>query len=252
MGKIAKNIRHLRQLKGWTQDQLGEELDISRSRIGSYEEERCDPPVEILIKLSNLFHIAIDAMVKCDLSTVDTGKLIKVGQNRILFPILVDKDNNDLVEVITAKASAGYLNGYADPEYVENLPIMNLPFKITGKHRAFQIKGDSMPPLKDGSYVIGKYVESLTDIVNGNTYILITKEDGIVYKRIQKKGNTLLELHSDNKVYQPYTVKASDIIEVWQFVCTLNLSDKKEDELNLDSIMDMLRGMRVEIERIKK
>ena len=251
MGKIAKNMRYLRQIKKWSQEDLADELGITRARIGSYEEDRCDPPVDILIKLSSLFHIAIDALVKCDLTSVDPGSLMKIGNNRILFPIMVDKNNNDTIEVITAKASAGYLSGYSDPEYFEKLPLMNLPFKVVGKHRAFPIKGDSMPPLKDGSYVIGKYVESLNDVVNGNTYVVVTKDEGLVYKRLYKNSKSI-EFHSDNKQYQPYTVKASDILELWQFVCTLNLSDKKEDDLNLNSIMDMLRSMRVEIERIKQ
>lgn len=251
MSKISNNIRHLRSLKGWSQQQLADKLNITRARVGSYEEERADPPVDILIRLSSMFHVAIDALVKCDLSKVDTNSLLKVGQNRILFPIMVDADNNDLVEVVTARASAGYLNGYSDPEYFENLPNMNLPFKIVGKHRAFPIKGDSMPPLQDGSYVVGKFVESPSDLSNGSTYVLITKDEGIVYKRVFKKGNTL-ELHSDNKNYEPYTVQLADVLEIWQFVCTLNVSDKKEDELNLESIMNMLKSMRVEMESIKR
>lgn len=250
MAKIGRNIRHLRSLKGWSQTQLADALDVTRARIGSYEEDRADPPVDILIRLSNMFHIAIDALVKCDLSTVDRMQLLKVGENRILFPIVVDKANNDLIEVVTAKASAGYLNGYSDPEYMEKLPQMNLPFRIAGKHRAFPIKGDSMPPLRDGAFVVGKFVESLNDISNGSTYILVTQHEGIVYKRVYKKGNQL-ELHSDNKDYEPYSVHVADVLEIWQFVCTLNVSDKKEDELNLESIMNMLRSMRVEIESLK-
>lgn len=251
MSKISNNIRHLRSLKGWSQQQLAEKLNITRARIGSYEEERADPPVDVLIRLSTMFHVAIDALLKCDLSKVDSHALMKVGQNRILFPIMVDANNNDLVEVVTARASAGYLNGYSDPEYFESLPNMNLPFRITGKHRAFPIKGDSMPPLQDGSYVVGKFVESIKDINNGSTYVLVTKEEGIVYKRIHKKGN-FLELHSDNKNYEPYSVHVADVLEVWQFVCTLNISDKKEEELNLESIMNMLKSMRVELEQLKK
>jgi len=251
MKKIAKNIKHLRSLKGWSQFDLADELDISRARIGSYEEGRADPPAEILIKLSNLFHVAIDALLKCDLSTVDDAQLMKIGDNRILFPIVVNADNNDMIEVVTAKASAGYLNGYSDPEYIEDLPLMNLPFKITGKHRAFPIKGDSMPPLKNGSFVVGRFIESVKDIINGNTYIVITKHEGIVYKRIYKEGQ-YLELHSDNKNYEPYTVHIADVIEIWQFVCALNLSDKQEEELNLNSIMHMLQSLRVEMEYVKK
>ena len=118
MSKISKNIKHLRLLKKWSQEQLAEQLEIPRARIGSYEEERCDPPIDTVIKISNLFHIAVDALVKCDLSKFDSESFMKVGENRILFPIIVDKLNNDMVEVVTMKASAGYLTGYADPEYI--------------------------------------------------------------------------------------------------------------------------------------
>lgn len=250
MSKIARNIRHLRSLKNWSQTQLADELEISRARVGSYEEERCDPPIDILIKISNLFHIAIDALVKCDLSTIDPASLIKLEQNRILFPIVVDKNNNDQVEVIPVKASAGYLNGYADPEYIEKLPLINLPFQISGKMRAFPIKGDSMPPLTDGCFVIGKYVDSLKEIRDGSTYILITKDDGIVYKRVYKKGNTL-ELHSDNTNYQPYEVQIEEVLEIWEFICNMNISDKKPEEPNMESMMQMLKGMKKDMERLK-
>lgn len=246
MKHIASNIRHLRQLKSWSQEQLADKLDITRARIGSYEEERCDPPIDVLIKLSKLYHIAIDALIRADLRKFDLASMIKVGENRLLFPIVLDKNNNDLVEVVTVKASAGYLNGYADPEYFEKLPNMNLPFKIIGKHRAFPIKGDSMPPLKPGCFVIGKFLESIKDIKDGSTYVLVTRDEGIVYKRVYKKTNAL-ELHSDNKQYEAYKVKHADVLEIWEFVCTLNISDTKSEELNIDSIIKMLNSMRVEI-----
>ncbi len=252
MSKIAYNIKHLRELKKLSQEALAENLNITRARLGAYEESRNEPPIEILIQLSEYFHVAIDALVKTDLRKTDLQSLLKIGNNRLLFPVLVDKENNDQIEVVTAKASAGYLNGYSDPEYMEKLPFMKLPFAFVGKHRSFPIKGDSMPPLKTGDYVVGKFVESLNDVVNGRTYILLTKDEGIVYKRVYKKNASVVELHSDNKLYEVYTVKPQDIIEIWEFVCCLKTSDKKEDEINLDSIMKMLLSMQVEIERIKK
>jgi transcriptional regulator with XRE-family HTH domain len=251
MSKISTNIRHLRSLKNLTQDELSVQLDINRSRLGAYEEGRSEPPIEMLIRISDHFHIAIDALVKGDLRKTDPSALMKIGKNRILFPVLIDKENNEQIEVVTVKASAGYLTGYGDPEYMEKMPLMKLPFHVTGKHRAFCIKGDSMLPVKPGSYVIGKYIEGIKDIRDGNTYIMLTKEDGIVYKRIFVKGNEL-ELHSDNKEYQPYKVKTDEILEVWEFVCYLHLSDKKEEEVNMDSVMKMLRSLQVEMERIKK
>jgi transcriptional regulator with XRE-family HTH domain len=254
MSKIANNIRFLRQLKGLSQEQMADELKITRSRIGGYEEARNEPPIDLLIKLSEYFHIAIDALVRGDLRKTNLDGLMKVGKNRILFPILLDSDGNDMVELIPLKASAGYLKGYADPEYIEKLPQMRLPFLPTGKHRAFPIKGDSMPPIREGSFVIGKYLERLEDVKIGNTYVIVTKDDGLSYKRVMNysKKEAALELHSDNKMYQPYKVKLDEVLELWEYTCCLNMNQYDHSELNLDSIMNMLKGLKVEIEQIKK
>lgn len=193
MSKIASNIRFLRQLKGLSQEQLADELSITRSRVGGYEEGRNEPPIDLLIRLSEFFHIAIDALVRGDLKKTNLDGLMKVGKNRILFPILIDNEGNDMVELIPLKASAGYTRGYADPEYIEKLPKMKLPFLPTGKFRAFPIRGDSMPPIREGSFVICKYLEKFEEMKPGNTYVVVTRDDGLAYKRImgwnKKRGH---------------------------------------------------------------
>lgn len=254
MSKIASNIRFLRQLKGLSQEQLADELKVTRARIGGYEEARNEPPIDLLIRLSEYFHIAIDALVRGDLKKTNLDGLMKVGKNRILFPIILDNEGDNIIELIPLKASAGYVRGYADPEYIEKLPQMRLPFLPTGKHRAFPIKGDSMPPIKEGSFVIAKYLERFEEVKFGQTYIVVTKEDGLMYKRIMayNKKEAAFELHSDNKVYAPFKVKGEDILEIWEYTCCINMNQYEENELNLDSIMNMLRSLKVEIADMKK
>lgn len=250
MAKFATNIKVLRNLKKLSQEQLATELDIPRSRLGSYEEGRAEPPFDLLVRFADYFHVAVDALVKGDLSKTDPDALMKIGKNRILFPILVDSDNNDLVEVVPYKASAGYLNGFSDPEFVQKLPVMNLPFKIVGKHRAFGIKGDSMPPLKDRSTVVAKYVELLSDVKDGQTYIVLTKNDGIVYKRLyrEKKGVvSSFVFRSDNTNYDPYIIQSEEILEVWSFVCSINIGESPPQEINVDSMIRFLQSYRVEM-----
>jgi transcriptional regulator with XRE-family HTH domain len=254
MSKISSNIRFLRQLKGLSQEQLADDLKVTRSRIGGYEEARNEPPIDLLIRLSEYFHIAIDALVRGDLKKTNLDGLMKIGKNRILFPILIDSDGNDMVELVPLKASAGYTRGYADPDYIEKLPQMKLPFLPSGKHRAFPIKGDSMPPIREGSFVIAKFLEKFDEVKFGQTYIIVTKDEGLSYKRIMSfnKKEGAYELHSDNKIYQPFKVKASEILEIWEYTCCLNMNQYENDELNLDSIMNMLKGLKVEISEIKK
>jgi len=250
MSKIATNIRVLRDLKKLSQETLAEKLEINRSRLGSYEEGRAEPPYDLLVVIADFFNVSIDALVRGDLSKTDPEALMKIGKNRILFPVKVDKDNNDMIEVVPVKAMAGYLNGYADPQFIEDLPVMNLPFKIVGKHRAFTIKGDSMPPLKDGTIVIGKYTESLNEIKDGQTYIILTKNDGVVYKRLyreKKKSGDTFEFHSDNKTYASYSISSKEILEVWGFVCSLNIGEYKPQDLNMENVIRFLQSQRVEM-----
>jgi len=233
---------------------LATALEISRARLVTYENERNEPSIDVLISISDYFVISLDALIKGNLMKSNPGAMMKVGKNRTLFPVIIDAEGRDLIEMIPEKATAGYLRGYSDPEYIENLQRMQLPFLPVGKHRAFPIKGDSMPPLNEGSFVIARYVESLEDIHDGNTYVLLTRDDGIVYKRVYSdvKKNAALMLHSDNKYYPPYAVKAEDVLELWEYTCAINTNPYKPEELNMDSILSMMRDLKIELERVKK
>jgi transcriptional regulator with XRE-family HTH domain len=242
MKKISKNIAHLRHIKGVSQEFMADELGITRSRLSSWEEHRADPPIDLLIKLSEYFNVSVDSLIKIDLTKVqDLRDLLKIGGNRILFPVMVDKEGRDLVELVPVKASAGYLHGYSDEEFIENLPRISLPYAMNGKFRGFPIIGDSMPPLEQGAFVVGQYVEKLSDIKDGKTYIVLTQNDGLVYKRLYNKIEIdgSIELHSDNKAYLPYSIKPDDVFEIWSFVCSINPSDRQVSDLIYDAIMNI-------------
>ncbi|GAA4281654.1 XRE family transcriptional regulator [Gaetbulibacter aestuarii] len=254
MKTISKNLRHLRQLRGVTQELLAEDLGVTRSRISSYEEGRSAPTIEFLIQLSDYFKIPIDILLRNDLSKAQDTSFIEVGNKRVLFPIMVDSDNENLIEVVPVKASAGYLDGYDDPEYIEQLQKIKLPFLPTGKHRAFPIKGDSMLPMKDGSYVVGRYIEDRRDIISGRTYIIISKSDGMTYKRVYNQiaeNNTLL-LVPDNQTYHSYEIPIDEVQEIWEFTCSINTQEYDEQELKLSSIITMFNSLGVELKALEK
>lgn len=253
MKPIQANIKHLRSLKKLSQERFADDLGWTRSMVGSYEEGRSEPPIERLIDLSNFFNIPIDILVRKDLRKAKDTSFIEIGNKRVLFPVTVNEDNEDLIEIIPAKASAGYLSGYDDPEYIEQLQKIKLPFLPTGTHRAFPIKGDSMLPVKDGAFVVAKYVEDINDIKNGRTYIVLTKDDGLVYKRVYSADDeNLLVLSSDNKSYKPYFVSKETILELWEFTCCINTQEYDEKELKLSSIMTMFQELKVELEAVKQ
>lgn len=242
MKKISKNIAHLRHLRGVSQEYLANDLNITRSRLSSWEEHRAEPPIDLIVRLSDYFNVSIDSLLKIDLTKVkDLRDLLKIGGNRILFPVMVDSEGKDLVELVPIKASAGYLDGYSDETFIENLPRISLPFAESGKFRGFPIKGDSMPPLESGAYVVGSYVESVSDIKDGKTYVVLTQHEGLVYKRLFNKINEdgNIHLHSDNKAYAPYKVKPEEIFEIWSFVCSINATDSPISDLVFSAIQNI-------------
>lgn len=60
---FADNLKHLRESKQLTQEQLADHLKVSRSTIAGYESEHHHPDFENLEKISTFFHVSIDFLL---------------------------------------------------------------------------------------------------------------------------------------------------------------------------------------------
>ena len=218
MSKISANIKFLRKKKGLTQQQFADQVGIKRSLVGAYEEERAEPKYELLKTLALFFDVSIDDFINETINEKWAPKPKGNPANLRVLSISVDKEDNENIELVPLKASAGYLNGYADTEYVAHLPKLYLPMFKQGTYRGFEIKGDSMLPLVSGTIIIGEYQENWADIKPGETYVFVSKSDGVVYKRAGNKfkENKKLKLISDNPVFEPYDINGEDVLEVWK------------------------------------
>lgn len=252
MSIFSDNIRHLRVKKEVSQQYVADSLFISRDRLAKYEEGKSQPPFEILIKLSHYYYVSIDLLLTADIRKVDIDGLMKLDDNRILLPIVVDTKGANIIEIIPHKAKAGYLNGYSDPEFVESLQHISLPFLGTGKFRTFPVEGDSMPPHKDGSFIVGRYIENEQDVRDGRTYVLLTKNEGIVYKRLKRIDKRSFMLISDNNFYEPYPVQISEILEIWEYAGSIATKEFEPDNLEPQSIRELLYGIREEVKALKQ
>jgi len=252
MSLFSENIKHLRIKKDVSQQFVADAVNIPRPRYAKYEDGKNFPPPETLLSLSRYFAMSIDLLLSVDVRKIPMGDLLKLENNRLLLPITVDSLGNNMVEIVTQKAKAGYLSGYSDPEYIESLQQISLPFLGPGKHRGFPVEGDSMPPHEPGSIIVGKYVERLGDVMDGRTYILITKSEGMVYKRLNKNKKNILVVESDNRFYPPYEVRVSDILEIWEYECSIGRSDKKNQPDETDDVKGVLMELKREIGEIKK
>ncbi|WP_423148210.1 XRE family transcriptional regulator [Rubrolithibacter danxiaensis] len=255
MSNISFNLKSLRKKKGLTQQQFADAMEIKRSLIGAYEEDRAEPKYELLKKFADFFELSMDEFVNEKITENWKPKPKSDGSNIRILSISVDKDDRENIELVPVKASAGYLNGYADPEFVSELPKFQLPMFKHGTYRAFEIKGDSMLPLQSGTIVIGEYMESWNDIKPGETYIFISKSDGIVYKRAGNrfKDNKGLKLISDNPVYEAYTIAPEDLLEVWKAKAYISTSfPEPSPEPTMESLTSMMSQMQKSIAKLQQ
>lgn len=252
MSLFSDNIRALRAKHQISQEKVAESLTITRGRYVKYEDGTSEAPYEILKKIAQFYQISIDLLLSVDIRKVDVSDLLKLENNRVILPIQVDPMGENHIELVTQKVKAGYLNGYADPEFIEQLQQISLPFLGVGKYRGFPVEGDSMPPHEDGDIIVGRYLEQLGEVLGGKTYIIITRSEGMVYKRLNKNNQNALTVSSDNYFYPAYDVKASDILEIWEYQCSIARSDRKSEALESSSIKNMFVELKNEIGDLKK
>ena len=239
---FSNNIRLLRNRRKRTQDDVAAAIGVKRAKYNSYENGiAVNPPLDTLISLSNYFKINIDTLVKIDLSSLSEYKMYELekgfddymrGTKLRVLSTTVDSQNRENIELVGLKARAGYTAGYNDPEFIAELPVFQLPFlSADKKYRAFQLDGDSMHPIPHGAYVIAEFVQDWRDIKSGTPCIVLTQDDGAVFKIVENrlKEDKVLVLSSLNTLYEPYEVKANEVKEIWKFVhyMTKQMPDEK-------------------------
>jgi transcriptional regulator with XRE-family HTH domain len=257
---LGLNIRYLRKIRGLTQDQLADKISVNRAMIGSYEEGRAIPKLDALRAMSLYFSIRIDDLVNIDLSVRknEEGELnhnFPEGKGLRVLTTLVDRNNKELITLVPVKASAGYLAGYTDPDFIETLPRFSLPLPELGKERttrAFQINGNSMEPIPPGSYIICDYLQNWNEIKDGKAYVIVTRDDGIVYKRLYRHDKNTYLLKSDNPEYAPYTLPISAVSEVWNALGYICFSLPAPDEMHLGKLTAMVYKMQGEMDELRK
>lgn len=259
---FGSNIKLLRNRRQRTQDVAAHELMMSRSTLNSYENGSVkNPTVEALLAFSNYYRMPVDTLIRIDLDRLHESSLrelemghdsyVKGRQLRVLVTT-VDSSNRENIELVPFKASAGYTAGYNDPEYISALPTFQLPFlSREKKYRSFQIRGDSMLPIPDKAYITAEYVQNWSEIKDGHAYIVVTADDGIVFKVVynQVRQKKKLLLRSLNSTYDPYEVNIGDVKEVWKFINYIN-NELPEPLPNSGNLEEIARNLKNEISRM--
>jgi len=253
---FQNNLKHLRNLKAVNQSEIALQVNKAHTSIGNWEKGISEPSLSDIVILSQYFGISVDDLTKTDLSNVhlnqktgvfEMGKNVHLnvhpsvhlkdvstsdskvkepaaiyGINRMPAVVTVDTQGNENVVFVPVKARAGYLNGYGDQEFIQSLPAYRMPGLNNGTFRLFEVQGNSMyNTLHSGDIVIGSFVESLAAVRDDRVYTVVSKNEGIVVKRLlnrlEKDGKLILKSdnYKDRDMYPTSVIDADDVLEIW-------------------------------------
>lgn len=154
--------------------------------------------------------------------------MVEEPASPMIRPVMVTLSDQltENIAFVPIKAQAGYLTGYSDTEYIEQLPSFALPGFQNGTFRAFEVEGHSMLQVDNkgfhpGDITINQYLESPHQIRDGRVYVVVT-EDGMLLKRcINRLDGDIPRLicKSDNRSgdYPDILLTLDQIVEVWEF-----------------------------------
>lgn len=256
------NIKLLRKRRKRTQDEVAGQLKMKRSTLSGYENRVSQPGVEVLLLFSEFYQVAVDTLLKVDLSKLSETQLRQLehgedvflrGGNLRILASTVNNENQENIELVPVKAQAGYTNGFSDPEYISELQVFHLPF-LSGekKYRTFQLQGDSMLPIPEKAWVTGAYVQDWKTLKTGEACVVLTVNDGIVFKILENRieDDGMLTLYSLNPLYEPYEISVSEIREIWRFVHFIS-NEIPDPILPEDQLVRTVASLKQDMDRMK-
>ena len=90
---IGTRIRDLRAIRGLTQDQIAEKLNMNRANFSHYERDTAVPPSEVLGKIADILNTSTDYLLGRDLVNDQVRALARDIQD-------LDAKNRDILKVL--------------------------------------------------------------------------------------------------------------------------------------------------------
>ena len=207
MAEIKDRIVSLRNEKNITQSQLAEELNISPSAIGMYEQGRRKPSYELLEEICDYFNVDMDYLMgRSDIKNRYQAGLKYDWEDKKQEDSNIDMKtvNTDYIMIpLYESISAGY--GASNSEFIEMIPVFGLKKNGT-TYFAVKVEGDSMEPkIPNGSTII---IKKDIQIESGEIGAFNLNDENFVKQKKVVKDKLIL--HSFNLAYDDKLVNEYD------------------------------------------
>lgn len=201
MNKLRiENIKTIRKKQGLNQEDVAKLLGIELATYGKIERGDIKLTVERLYDIADILKTTPDAILNYG------------NESKVNTPKMNDTDNWNVIYV-PVQAQAGRLS---EIDKTTKKEYYLIPGLSGTDNFMIDVEGDSMfPTISNGDKAVIKKLESST-IRWGEIYVVDTI-DGMAIKRIfqHNSNDEILELHSDNSFFRPYTIKKDSVLSLW-------------------------------------
>ena len=173
--------------------------------------------------------------------------------NTIESPVLKQpyKHLNDAlptIQWVSRQLVPEYVLQYQNPLFLTHLPTFQLPNLPKGYFRAFEIGDDFAFP---GSILVGTFVRNWYDIQDGNQYIFVLLEQGVIFRTAhsQDMAKGMLNLKSDLHTIADQTVSLSEILEVWEVKAFVSVQLPKPVP-SVDRVATLVHELQQEVNKL--
>lgn len=199
---------------------------ISPEQLNRWVNDKNKPTYKTLVKLKTMYS---DLPIDVDNPEQTLQHFTTNNSNAVVM----DTSSSSIMNVplVTEYAYAGYLSGYGDKEFMDELPTV--PFivekEFKGNYMAFQVRGDSMNDGSIDSYLAGDIV-LCREIkhhhwqnklhINKWDFVIVHKDEGVLIKKIVKHNTDdgSIVAHSINPIYEDIKINLNDIIKLFNVV----------------------------------
>ena len=161
-----------------------------------------------------------------------------------------NQSGKSIIQLVKRFQFNDYLVKSQDFNFLKTLTEFSLPTLPVGQYRAFEATEDFS---FEGALLIGSLVKNWFDIVDSKNYVLVTKPQGIIYRRVynQVKIKGTLLLSSDNHRFSSTEISINDVIETWEIKAFLSYT-LPEPSISFEKLSHLVGEMKFELDRLKK
>lgn len=199
---FGTTLKHLRQTKDTTQNQLANALEVSRSAISLYELGLREPDFRFLQNASNYFNVSLDYLLGNDPLT---KKNMQKSNGDMRAPTMV------MIPIVGRVPAGTPAIPFEDIE--DYLPVPASFVREDETVFALKVKGDSMIDLgiNTGDMVLVKKQETAE---NGQTVIARINGEEVTCKRFYNVDNKKVTLEPANSKYHALEPEYVEIVGV--------------------------------------